>query len=161
MQFNCPRYCFSLTVFQNHKLNAELFIKASRQLFVASMDAIKFLTYKYSLMLSAVAHKICSIIAPVARKISIFQDAIKVFLVMGFEALKVKDYNRAEMIYRVIISVTVCHAFKLDALIGAAITRYKKEKRTLWWLNSCIKDMELPVMEDPWLPFEVRISIQM
>ena len=125
------------------------------------MDAIKFLIYKYSLRLSAVAHKICSIIAPVARKISIFQGIITVFLVMGFEALKVKDYNRAEMIYRVIISVTVCHAFKLDALIGAAITRYKKEKRTLSWLNSCIKDMELPVMEDPWLPFEVRISIRM
>ena len=87
------------------------------------------------------------------------QDAIEIFLVMGFEALKVKNYNRAETIYRVIISVTVYHALKVDALIGAAITRYKKEKRPLSWLNSCIKDMELPLMKDPWLPFEVRIKL--
>ena len=78
---------------------------------------------------------------------------------MGFEALKVKDYNRADMIYRVIVSVTVHHALKVDALIGAVVTRYKKENRPLSWLNVRIKDMELPLIKDPWLPFEVSSCI--
>ena len=78
---------------------------------------------------------------------------------MGHEAIVSNDYGKAEMIYHGVISVTVCQPLKVDALIGAFIARYKKEKKSLSWLKTCIKDINLPLSEHPWLPFEVSIHI--
>lgn len=80
---------------------------------------------------------------------------------MGYEAFAAKDYEKAQMIYHVITSITIFQPLKVEALIGTFITMYKKEKKSLSWLKTRIKDINLPLYGHPCLPFEVSIHINM
>ena len=73
---------------------------------------------------------------------------------MGYEAICTKKYAKAEMIYRGIVAVTVYQLLKIEAMIGFAIVQYKKDKKPLSWLKTCIKEIPSPFCCDI-SPFQV------
>ena len=81
---------------------------------------------------------------------------------MGYEAISVKNYSKAQMIYKAIVSTAVAADHKVRAQIGAAIAKYKKDNNSLVWLRKSIKDIEYEertgwFCEIQWLPIEVSI----
>ena len=76
---------------------------------------------------------------------------------MGYDAMSAKDYRKARKIYKCVIGVTVYQSLRVDATIGILVARYKIEKKTLAWLNTCIKDINLPLCASPWQAFEVSL----